>query len=134
MARKHASKQHEEASIDMTPMLDVVFIMLIFFIVATSFVKESGTQVTTPLAPAATLVKDANIFIAVKENDEIWLEKKVLEPGEVRNAIERARQEMSQGEVVIQADKNAKSGIVMKVVDAVKAAGVPHVSIAAATE
>jgi biopolymer transport protein ExbD len=130
MARRHAKKQGE-AEIDMTPMLDVVFIMLIFFIVATSFVKESGRTVDKPFAEEATLQKDANIFIAVTEKDEIVLEKRILKPGEVRNAIERLRAENSEGDVVITADKKAKSGTVMKVVDAIKAAGVAHVSIAA---
>ncbi|NNJ72559.1 MAG: biopolymer transporter ExbD, partial [Enterobacterales bacterium] len=67
MARKKHSTQ--DAEIDMTPMLDVVFIMLIFFIVTTSFVKEAGVNVTKPFAPTASQKKNASVFVAIKEGD-----------------------------------------------------------------
>jgi biopolymer transport protein ExbD len=75
MARKRI-REEEEAAIDMTPMLDIVFIMLIFFIVTTSFVKEAGIEVDKPVAVNQTKHKNANVFIAVNSAGEVWLNKK----------------------------------------------------------
>lgn len=132
MARQRQKEQ--EAEIDMTPMLDVVFIMLIFFIVTTSFVKEAGVNVDKPLAPTAYKKKNASVFIAIKDDDTIWMSKKEVDIKNLRGLIEEIRLESPEGQVVIQADKRAKSGILLKAIDAVKAAGVKDVSIAADVE
>ena len=78
MARKQRFREEEEAAVDMTPMLDIVFIMLIFFIVTTSFVKEAGIEVQKPKAAQAQTKKNANVFIAIKENGEIWMDKRAV--------------------------------------------------------
>ncbi|MEL0067110.1 MAG: biopolymer transporter ExbD [Gammaproteobacteria bacterium] len=132
MARQRQKEQ--EAEIDMTPMLDVVFIMLIFFIVTTSFVKEAGVNVDKPFAPTAYKKKNASVFIAIKDDDTIWMSKKEVDIKNLRGLIEEIRLESPEGQVVIQADKRAKSGILLKAIDAVKAAGVKDVSIAADVE
>ena len=132
MARKR--QQQTDAEIDMTPMLDVVFIMLIFFIVTTSFVKESGVQVDKPFAPTAFQKKNASVFVAIKEGDTIWISKKEVDIKNLRGVIEEIRLENPEGQVVIQADKRAKSGILLKAIDAIKSAGVKDVSIAASVE
>lgn len=131
-----ARKKHktEDAEIDMTPMLDVVFIMLIFFIVTTSFVKEAGVNVEKPFAPTASQKKNASVFVAIKEGDTIWISKKEVDIKNLRGTIEDIRLENPEGQVVIQADKRAKTGILLKAIDAIKAAGVKDVSIAARTE
>ena len=129
MARKKIKV--EDAEIDMTPMLDVVFIMLIFFIVTTSFVKESGVTVTKPYAPTAVAKKNASIFIAIKEEGTIWVSKKEIDIKNLRGLIEDIRLENPEGQVVIQADKRSKNGILLKTIDAIKAAGVKDVSVAA---
>jgi biopolymer transport protein ExbD len=130
MARKHRS-QEEEAGIDMTPMLDIVFIMLIFFIVTTSFVKEAGIEVLRPKASTATQQKNANIFIAVRENGEIWMDKRMVDVERVGANIERMLAEQPTDTVVIQADVEAKHGVVVKVMDQVKQAGIDKISVAA---
>ncbi|RCU49408.1 MULTISPECIES: ExbD/TolR family protein [Corallincola] len=130
MARKHRS-QEEEAGIDMTPMLDIVFIMLIFFIVTTSFVKEAGIEVLRPKASTATKQKNANIFIAVRENGEIWMDKRMVDVERVGANIERMLAEQPTDTVVIQADVEAKHGVVVKVMDQVKQAGIDKISVAA---
>ncbi len=117
----------EEAAIDMTPMLDVVFIMLIFFIVTASFVKEAGIDVNRPEAATAVKKDRANILIAISDKGEIWINKRRID---VR-AVERLRAENPQGSVVIQADKKATTETLIKVMDASRAAGVYDVSIAA---
>ncbi len=124
----------EDAEIDMTPMLDVVFIMLIFFIVTTSFVKESGVTVSKPYAPTAVKKKNASIFVAIKEEGTIWVSKKEIDIKNLRGLIEDIRLENPEGQVVIQSDKRAKAGILLKTIDAIKAAGVKDVSVAARTE
>ena len=132
MARKN-KREDEEAVIDMTPMLDIVFIMLIFFIVTTSFVKEAGIDVQKPKAANASKKPSANIFIAVRENGEIWMDKRVVDVERVSANIEKLLAEQPTDIVIIQADKGAKHGVVVKVMDAIKDAGIDKISIAAAS-
>ena len=121
----------EEANIDMTPMLDVVFIMLIFFIVTASFVKEAGIDVNRPEAATAVKKDRANILIAISDKCEIWINKRRIDVRAVQANIERLHAENPQGTVVIQADKKATTETLIKVMDASRAAGVYDVSIAA---
>ena len=131
MARKRI-REEEEAAIDMTPMLDIVFIMLIFFIVSTSFLKEAGIEVQKPKAAKATKSKKANIFIAIRDTGEIWMDKRVVDVERVAANIERMLAETPTEVIVIQADKEAKHGVVVKVMDAIKAANEDlRISIAA---
>lgn len=133
MRRSHGGVQveDEENAIDLTPMLDVVFIMLIFFIVTASFIKESGIDVNRPDAPTSTRVEDANILIAISANDEIWIDRRLIDPRAVRANIERLHAENPKGSVVIQADKKSTNEMLVVVMDASRAAGVFNVSIAA---
>ena len=121
----------EEATIDMTPMLDVVFIMLIFFIVTASFVKEAGIDVNRPEAATAVKKDRANILVAISDTGEIWINKRRVDARAVQANIERLHAENPQGTVVIQADKKATTETLIKVMDASRAAGVYDVSIAA---
>ncbi len=121
----------EEATIDMTPMLDVVFIMLIFFIVTASFVKEAGIDVNRPEAATAVKQDRANILIAISDTGEIWINKRRVDVRAVQANIERLHAENPQGTVVIQADQKATTDTLIKVMDASRAAGVYEVSIAA---
>ncbi len=121
----------EEAAIDMTPMLDVVFIMLIFFIVTASFVKEAGIDVNRPEAATAVQKDRANILVAISDKGEIWINKRRIDVRAVQANIERLHAENPQGTVVIQADKKATTETLIKVMDASRAAGVFDVSIAA---
>jgi len=124
-------EQEEEAEIDLTPMLDVVFIMLIFFIVTASFIKEAGIDVNRPDAPTAQKVEDANILIAISPNDEIWIDKRLIDPRAVRPNIERLHAENPKGSVVIQADKKSTNEMLVVIMDAARQAGVYNISIAA---
>jgi len=132
MARKH-NREEEEAAIDMTPMLDIVFIMLIFFIVTTSFVKEAGIEVNKPKASNQQTQKNANIFIAIKDTGEIWLDKRRVDIELVGSTIEKLLAEQPTDVIIIQADKKAAHGDVVEVMDAIKEAGNHlRISIAAA--
>jgi len=130
MARKVRTEE-EDAAIDMTPMLDIVFIMLIFFIVTTVFVKEAGIEVNKPDASRAVLHKNANIFIAITEDGSVWLDKREVSPDSVRANIERLLTEQPTDYVIIQADEKAKHGLVVEVMDQVKDSGVQRISVAA---
>ncbi|MFQ3217712.1 MAG: biopolymer transport protein ExbD [Paraglaciecola sp.] len=121
----------EEAVIDMTPMLDVVFIMLIFFIVTASFVKESGIDVNRPEAATAVKKDRANILVAISDKGEIWINKRRIDVRAVQANIERLHAENPQGTVVIQADKKSTTETLIKVMDASRSAGITDVSIAA---
>ena len=125
------NQEEEENEINITPMLDVVFIMLIFFIVTASFVKESGIDVNRPDAPTATVKEKANILIAISESGEIWIDRRRVDPRAVRANIERMHAENPQGTVVIQADKESKTETLVQVMDSARSAGVYQVSIAA---
>ncbi|WP_426358113.1 ExbD/TolR family protein [Pseudocolwellia sp. HL-MZ19] len=124
-------EQEEAEEINMTPMLDVVFILLIFFIVTASFVKEAGIEVNRPEAATAVKKERANILVAISETGEIWINKRRVDVRAVQANIERLKAENPQGTVVIQADKKATTDVLIKVMDSARAAGVYDVSIAA---
>lgn len=129
--RKKRIAVEEETGIDLTPMLDVVFIMLIFFIVTTSFVKESGIEVSRPSAASAQKKERASILIAVNSNGDIWIDKRRVDVRSVRANVERLHAESPEGTVVIQADKGSKTGTLVQVMDQVKLAGVDNISLSA---
>ncbi|RUO80785.1 biopolymer transporter ExbD [Idiomarina tyrosinivorans] len=126
--------EEEETAIDMTPMLDVVFIMLIFFIVTASFVKESGIDVNRPDAATAVQKDRANILVAISSENEVWINKREIDIRAVQANIERLYAENPQGSVVIQADKLSNTETLIKVMDAARSAGVYDVSVATQEE
>ena len=129
--RRRRDRRKSESEVNLTPMLDVVFIMLIFFIVTASFVKESGIEISRPGASTAVRKEKGNILIAISANDQIWMNRRQVDPRALRANIERAHAENPQGAVIIQADKEAKTGLLVKVMDAARAAGVKSISLAA---
>jgi len=134
MRRIFHRAQEEEVSIDITPMLDVVFIMLIFFIVTSSFVKETGIEVNRPNAPTATVREKANILIAIDKDNIIWIDQRSIDVRRLSPLIERMHAENPQGSVVIQADKESKTDWLIQVMDAVRSAGITDVAIGAKTD
>jgi biopolymer transport protein ExbD len=129
--KSRRNRNKTESEVNLTPMLDVVFIMLIFFIVTASFVKEAGIDVTRPNAATAEMKQRGNILVAITANDQIWMNRRQVDPRALRANIERMHAENPQGSVIIQADVQAKTGLLVKVMDAARAAGVKSVSLAA---
>ena len=129
MARRHAHT--EDAEINITPMLDIVFIMLIFFIVTTSFTKETGAVISKPMAEQAVSLRNGTILIGIKSNDDIWMNKRLIELREVRSMVERAKAENPEGSVVIVADKDSRIGTVTQIMDQVRLAGIQGIAISA---
>lgn len=129
MSRNKAKPDEEAQAIDLTPMLDVVFIMLIFFIVTATFIKEAGKEVLRPDAVTGDSKPSASILIAVGADDEIWVDRKKVDPRGLRLVIERMRADNPNGTVSIQADTRAKIEFVLEVANAAREAGVTDVSV-----
>jgi len=123
------SRSDDESDINLTPMLDVVFIMLIFFIVTATFIKQAGIDVLRPEALTATQKPTVSVLVAVGENGDIWIDKKKVDSGAVRAHIERLHAENPKGGLVVQADRGAKVEKVMAVLSAARAAGLVEVAI-----
>lgn len=132
MRKKHSlmGADEEENEINLTPMLDVVFIMLIFFIVTATFIKEAGIQVERPDTVTADSQDDASILIAISANNEIWIDRQQRDPRMVRTIIERLHAENPKGSIVIQADEESTHDTLVIVMEAAKGAGVTNVAIA----
>ena len=130
MRRKHKHAD-EEADINMTPMLDIVFIMLIFFIVTTSFVKEAGINVNRPTdAPPKTKEENEVVLIEITDTGTIKMEGRTIDVGAVQANVERARAEKPDATVVVAAGKDSNAGTLVRVIDQARKAGANNVSIA----
>ena len=132
MRAKHHGAENGEHGIDLAPMLDFVLNLLIFFIITTSFVKEAGVLVSRPNADTAEYKESGNILIAVRENGEIWMDRKQVDLRDVRNLVERLHVERPEDTAVIVADKAAHAGIVAQVMDEVHLGGIRDVALGAA--
>ena len=132
MRNRHSRRQSGSiAEINMTPLIDMVFILLIFFIVTTSFTKETGVDVNRPSAKTAVSKEMANIMVSITANDEVWMDKRQIDRRAVRANVERLHAENPEGSVIILADEDAKTGLLIEVMDQARLAGVANVSIAA---
>lgn len=120
-----------DTEIDMTPMLDIVFIMLIFFIVTTSFIKEAGVDVKRPDASTAQRQEASSIYVAITPEGEIWIDRQMVDLRALRTQVERLRLENPEAAAVIQADTDARHGLVVKVMDQLRLGGVETISVAA---
>ncbi len=120
----------QEAAVDITPMLDVVFIMLIFFIVTASFIKLSGIEVNQPEAATAVVQERANILVAIDANNRIWVDRREVDIRALRANIERLHAQNPKGSLVIQADSDSTNKVLVQVMDASRQAGVFDIAIA----
>lgn len=128
--RRHAPQQ-EETGIDLAPMLDFVMNLLIFFIITAAFVSESGIRVNRPTAQTATKEDKANVFVAVNAQGEVWVDRQHVDIRSLRANIQRLKSQHPRMTVVIQADKDARAGLMVEAMDQVRLAGVKDVAIAA---
>lgn len=124
------SAAREDAQIDMTSMLDIVFIMLIFFIVTSSFVRESGVEVNRPQASNVASQAGAGIFIGITANNDIYIDKRMVDVERVQATLEHLLLSQPDASLVIQADEHAFNGTVVKVMDAANGAGVKGIALA----
>ncbi len=129
--RQHLKSESGPAAMNITPLIDMVFILLIFFAVNASFVKEAGVEIERPSARSAVTQQQANIMIAVTTNGEVWVDRQRVDPRSVRGHVERLHAENPEGAVVILADDSSRTGLVIEVLDQARLAGVENVAVAA---
>lgn len=135
MATKdHLKSEAGPTAMNITPLIDMVFILLIFFAVNASFVKEAGVEIERPSANTAVTQERANIMIAVTENSEVWVDRQRVDRRSVRGHVERLHAENPEGAVVILADDASRTGLVIEVLDQVRLAGVENVAVAASSD
>ncbi|MDQ2069468.1 ExbD/TolR family protein [Natronospira bacteriovora] len=131
MARRQVQAEAEtEEEINMTPMLDIVFIMLIFFIVTSSFIRETGIDPLRPDAETAVEQARGNILIGIAPNGDIWMNQEQIELGQVRPMVEDMLSQNPESSVVVVSDETARTGRVIEVMDEVRRAGVMDIAIA----
>lgn len=127
--RRSMEPTAESTEVNLTPMLDVVFIMLIFFIVTTSFIKESGVEIERPESSAASPRPDAQVLVAVTPEGAVWVDGRPVDLHRVGQTV--ADIVTGEGSVVIQADRDATTGVLIEVMDRLQKAGVEQVAVAA---
>ena len=127
---RRPTQQEEEKVADLTPMLDVVFILLIFFIVTATFIKETGIEVNRPDTKTAQFKKTVSLLVAVSPDNGIWIDKKKVDIRNVRPLMERLHAENPKGGLVIQADMDSKVEKVLAIMDAARTIGIGQVAIA----
>jgi len=132
MATKdHLRSESGPAALNITPLIDMVFILLIFFAVNASFVKEAGVEIDRPSARKAVQQDQANIMIGVTKTGEVWIDRQRVDPRSVRGHVARLHAENPEGAVVILADNESQTGLVIEVLDQARLAGVANVAVAA---
>ena len=124
----------EDSDINVTPMLDIVFIMLIFFIVSTSFVKEPGIDPSRPNADTSQPMPQANILIGVDTEGQVWVNSRIVPINQVQLLVENSVSENPESSAVLVADEAAPAGIVLDVIEQVRLGGVSNIAVAADPE
>lgn len=127
---RRPTQQEEEKVADLTPMLDVVFIMLIFFIVTATFIKETGVEVNRPDTETAQPKKSVSLLVAVAADNRVWIDKKAVDIRNIRPTMERLHIENPKGGLVIQADAESKVEKVLAIMEAARSIGIDQVAIA----
>lgn len=128
-------KKTQGVELNMSPLIDMVFILLIFFLVTTSFVKESGgPEIKRPIAATAENKEKTNMIVSVTEEGVIYIENQPIDPRSVRTQMERFYHENPMGNVVLTADTNAKFEVPNDVLMNIRDAGITNVVVAASKE
>ena len=131
MKRTHRIRRAEDEGVNLTPMLDVVFIMLIFFIVTASFVKEYGIEINRPDTSERTVQKSAVILVTISATDQVWIGDRSVDLRSIRANVERMLAENPDAPVVIRPDASCTNGTFVTVLDQARQAGASNVSLAA---
>jgi biopolymer transport protein ExbD len=127
-------KRRSPANIDISPMMDMVFILLIFFIVTSTFTKETGVEVTKPQAQSASEVQKENIMIAITREGTVHVNERQIDLGGLQDLLKQMLGQNPEREIVLVADKNSNTGLMVQVIDAANLAGSKKVSIAALSD
>lgn len=123
--------EKKSMDLDIAPMIDMMFILLIFFLVTTNFIKETGVDINRPVASTATLKNKGNILIGITKNGKIYMDKKQIDLRALQPYVERALAEDPESSIIIVADEKSETGLVVRVMDICKLSGAKKVAIAA---
>ena len=134
MRRSHTEDDQEAVHINVVPLIDVMFFLVLFFVATASFVKEAGIDVNRPTARTAQSQEKANIVVTVTRSGEVWLGGRRLDMRSVRAEVERLAVENPDSTVVVAADGDASTRLLVQALDQVRLAGVAAVAIATAPE
>ena len=127
----HVESDSDSVTLNLTPLIDMVFILLIFFMVTSSFVKETGVKIERPGAETAVRQEQGNILIAVTKKGLVWIDRKEIDTRSLRPHLKRLHAENPEGSVIIVADRRAPTGVVIRILDQARLAGIEQVSVAA---
>lgn len=132
MIRLHTQEEGANAAINLTPLIDMVFILLIFFAVNSTFVRFPGVEVQQPVARTSVVQQSSTILVAVTDNGEVWVDGDQVDVRRLRGVIERMFVDMPDASVVILSDQDSRTGLVVEVIDQARLAGAAQVALAAA--
>ena len=130
MRRSYTESDYQPVHINVIPLIDVMFFLVLFFVATSSFIRETGVDVNRPAAKSAELQEKGNIIISVTKNGEIWVDRRKVDIRALRANVERMYAENPGSSVIIAADEEAQTGRLVATLDEARLAGVQNVAIA----
>lgn len=127
-------RRRDDVNVDIAPLMDMVFILLIFFIVTATFTRETGVQIEKPKAESAAQLQQRNILIAITRQGTVHVNERQVEPAALQEILKQMLQKNPDREIVLMADQRSFTGLLVKVMDAANLAGAKKVSVAALAE
>ena len=127
-------RKRKDVGIEMGPLMDIVFILLIFFVVTSSFTRETGVDVTKPQAQSASQLEKENLLIAITREGTIHMNERQVDLASLQDILKQSLAKAPDREAVVIADKGSETGVLVQVIDMCNLAGVKKVSIAAQAE
>ena len=134
MRPRHEIEAGDTTSVNLTPLIDMVFILLIFFLVTASFTKETGIEINRPTAVSAVRQEQASLLVGIDSEGVVWMNRRKVALPDLRVEIARLHSQNPEGTVVVTADRNAPSGLLVRVIDQARQAGVRNIAVAATRE
>ncbi len=130
MRRNYTESDYQPVYINVIPLIDVMFFLVLFFVATSSFIRETGVDVNRPAAKSAELQEKGNIIVSVTKNGEIWIDRRKVDIRALRANVERMYAENPGSSVIIAADEEAQTGRLVAALDEARLAGVENVAIA----
>jgi len=127
-------RKQKDVGVEMGPLMDIVFILLIFFVVTSSFTRETGVDVTKPQAQSASQLEKENLLIAITREGTIHMNERQVDLASLQDILKQSLAKAPDREAVVIADKESETGVLVQVIDMCNLAGVKKVSIAAQAE
>ncbi|UQV24853.1 ExbD/TolR family protein [Vibrio sp. J383] len=130
MRFRHNEESSEQANVDMTPLIDVVFILLIFFILSASFQQDNQINVERPNSKVTDATSSMSLSVAIDQQKQVWIDNKIVEVASLTSRVKQKVAQASNVSVIIDVDKSVESGLLIQVIDQVRIAGVNNVAVA----